>query len=57
MCVRLFEFAEEVEQDKLKAWLKEYADIDYNVIQIFEATKQPLSLDSGLDNGGLDWAS
>ncbi|PVH87356.1 hypothetical protein DL98DRAFT_354492, partial [Cadophora sp. DSE1049] len=41
LCVRLVEFAEEIRPDRLRTWLEEHIDTDYNVIQILEATKQP----------------
>ncbi|KAH7403500.1 putative amidoligase enzyme-domain-containing protein [Cadophora sp. MPI-SDFR-AT-0126] len=43
LCVRLVEFAGEVRPDELRSWLEEHIDTDYNVIQILEATKQPLA--------------
>ncbi|KAH9218448.1 putative amidoligase enzyme-domain-containing protein [Leptodontidium sp. 2 PMI_412] len=43
LCVHLVEFVEEARQDKLRTWLEEHIDTDYNVIQILEAIKQPLA--------------
>ncbi|KAI9051129.1 hypothetical protein LZ554_005231 [Drepanopeziza brunnea f. sp. 'monogermtubi'] len=43
MCVHLVEFAEEIKRDKLGAWLEQHANTEYSVIQILEATKQPLA--------------
>ncbi|KAH7330150.1 putative amidoligase enzyme-domain-containing protein [Rhexocercosporidium sp. MPI-PUGE-AT-0058] len=43
LCVHLVEFAEEVRPDRLRAWLEEHIDTEFNVIQILEAIKLPLA--------------